>query len=149
VNIDKWLATGGADKKWDVIHFNWGLHDLKHYKDGKMVAGNPPWVSLADYGKNLRTLVQRMKKTGAKLIFATTTPVPDGTAGRDPGIEVKYNEAALRVMKEEGVAVDDLHAFAAAKLAEIQLPKNVHFSATGSKALAEPVAASIKTALGK
>lgn len=148
-NLDKWLATGGADKKWDVIHFNWGLHDLKHYKDGKMVPGNPVWVSLADYEKNLRSLVQRMKKTGAKLIFATTTPVPEGVAGRDPGIEVKYNEAALRVMKEEGVAVDDLHAFAAAKLAEIQLPKNVHFSTTGSKALAEPVAASIKKALGK
>src|SRR2546430_2696439 len=31
-NIDKWLGTG----KWDVIHFNWGLHDLKHWKDGKM-----------------------------------------------------------------------------------------------------------------
>jgi acyl-CoA thioesterase-1 len=148
-SIDKWLATGGADKKWDVIHFNWGLHDLKHYKDGKMAPGNPIWVSVADYEKNVRSLVQRMKKTGAKLIFATTTPVPDGAVGRDPGIEVKYNEAALRVMKEEGVAVDDLHAFAAAKLAEIQLPKNVHFSASGSKVLAEPVAAAIKKALGK
>src|SRR5258708_7596291 len=25
-NIDKWLATGGTDKKWDVIHFNFGIH---------------------------------------------------------------------------------------------------------------------------
>src|SRR5581483_1704324 len=24
-NIEKWLG----DDKWDVIHFNWGLHDLK------------------------------------------------------------------------------------------------------------------------
>jgi hypothetical protein len=24
--IDKWLGDG----KWDVIHFNWGLHDLKY-----------------------------------------------------------------------------------------------------------------------
>lgn len=148
-NIDKWLATGGADKKWDVIHFNWGLHDLKQYKNGQIKAGEPVWVPLEDYEKNLRTLVQRMKKTGAKLIFATTTPVPEGAGGRDPGLEVKYNEAALRVMKEEGVAVDDLHAFAASKLAEIQLPKNVHFSSAGSKALAGEVAASIRKALGK
>ncbi len=28
--IDKWLGDG----EWDVIHFNWGLHDLK-YIDGK------------------------------------------------------------------------------------------------------------------
>ena len=148
-NLDKWLETGGAGKKWDVIHFNWGLHDLKQYKDGKLVPGGPVWVPLADYEKNLRTLVQRMKKTGAKLIFATTTPVPEGAGGRDPGIEVKYNEAALRVMKEEGVAVDDLHALAASKLAEIQLAKNVHFKPEGSKVLAGQVAASVKKALGK
>src|SRR5688572_11788905 len=36
VRLDEWLATGGADKKWDVIHFNWGLHDMKQYKDGKI-----------------------------------------------------------------------------------------------------------------
>ena len=29
--IDKWLGTG----KWDVIHFNWGIHDLKFMPDGK------------------------------------------------------------------------------------------------------------------
>src|SRR5688572_1778820 len=29
-NLDKWLGDG----KWDVIHFNFGLHDLK-YVDGK------------------------------------------------------------------------------------------------------------------
>ena len=148
-NLDKWLATDGADKKWDVIHFNWGLHDLKQYKDGKIAPGEPVWVSLSDYEKNLRTLVQRMKKTGAKLIFATTTPVPEGAGGRDPGLEVKYNEAALRVMKDEGVAIDDLHTLAASKLAEIQTPKNVHFSGAGYKVLAEQVAASIKKALGK
>ena len=147
-NLTKWLATDGADKKWDVIHFNWGLHDLKQYKDGKIVPGEPVWVSLADYEKNLHTLVQQMKKTGAKLIFATTTPVPEGAGGRDPGLEVKYNEAALRVMKEEGVAIDDLHAVVA-KQPDIQLAKNVHFKPEGYKILAEQVAGSIKTALGK
>src|SRR5512137_1049512 len=25
-NLDTWLGTS----KWDVIHFNWGLHDLKY-----------------------------------------------------------------------------------------------------------------------
>lgn len=148
-SLDKWLETDGAGKKWDVIHFNWGLHDLKQFKDGKIAAGEPVWVPVEEYEKNLRTLVQQMKKTGAKLIFATTTPVPEGAGGRDPGLEVKYNEAALRVMKDEGVAVDDLHALAAPKLAEIQLPKNVHFTPAGSKVLAEQVAGSIKKALGK
>src|SRR5438309_341299 len=29
--LDKWLGNG----KWDVIHFNWGLHDLKLDKDSQ------------------------------------------------------------------------------------------------------------------
>jgi len=28
--LDAWLGSG----KWDVIHFNWGLHDLKIGEDG-------------------------------------------------------------------------------------------------------------------
>ena len=148
-NLDAWLASDGPDKKWDVIHFNWGLHDLKHWKDGKMDPAGPQVNPVDQYEKNLREIVARLKKTGAKLIFATTTPVPEGTVGRVAKDEIGYNEAALRVMKDEGVAIDDLHALAAAKIADIQLPANVHFSAPGYKTLAEQVAASIKTALGK
>jgi acyl-CoA thioesterase-1 len=147
--LDAWLATGGADKKWDVIHFNWGLHDLKHWKDGKLDPAGPQLIPVPQYEKNLREIVARLKKTGAKLIFATTTPVPEGTSGRVAGDDVKYNAAALRVMKSEAVALDDLHKFAAAQLAKIQRPQNVHFSSSGSEVLAGQVAGSIKEALGK
>jgi len=47
------------------------------------------------------------------------------------------------------VAINDLHAFAAARLAEIQRPQNVHFTDAGSKALAGQAATAIKTAFGK
>ena len=53
--------------------------------------------------------------TGAKLVFATTTPVPSASAGRVEHDELRYNETAVRVMRELGVAVDDLHALAAAQ----------------------------------
>lgn len=148
-NLDAWLGTDGAGKKWDVIHFNWGLHDLKHWKDGKLDLTGPQVNPVEQYEKNLREIVEQLKKTGAKLIFATTTPVPEGSTGRVAKDEVAYNEAALRVMKAEGVTVDDLHALAESKLPEIQLPKNVHFSGSGYKMLAAQVAASIKSALGK
>jgi acyl-CoA thioesterase-1 len=145
--LDEWL--GG--KKWDVIHFNWGLHDLKHFdlKTKKLDPTKPVWVPLADYEKNLGALVKRLKATGARLIFATTTPVPAGADGREPGIEVRYNEAALRVMKANGVAIDDLQALCAPNLAEWQLPKNVHFKAPGSKALGDAAAKTIEAALAK
>jgi lysophospholipase L1-like esterase len=144
--IEQWLADG----KWDVIHFNFGLHDVRHFDDqGKAAEANigHRQVSDSDYEKNLEQLVARMKKTGAKLIFATTTPVPAGSAGRVPGDEVKYNEIALRIMTKHGVAIDDLYAVALPHLAEIQLPANVHFKPEGSKELAAHVAASIQKSL--
>jgi acyl-CoA thioesterase-1 len=52
-------------------------------------------------------------------------------------------------MKDEGVATNDLYAFAKPRLAEIQLSKNVHFTGEGYKQLAGQVAASIEKALAK
>jgi acyl-CoA thioesterase-1 len=144
--IDKWLGDG----KWGVIHFNFGLHDLKFVDDqGKNAPPDKghPQVSADDYQKNLETMVARMKKTGAKLIFATTTPVPEGSPARIKGDEKKYNEIAAAVMKKHGVAIDDLHAFCLPKLAEIQLPANVHFKPEGSKELGKKVAGEITKAL--
>ncbi|MEQ1862652.1 MAG: SGNH/GDSL hydrolase family protein [Chthoniobacteraceae bacterium] len=147
-NLDAWLATGGAGKKWDAIHFNWGLHDLKHLKDGKLDLTGPQVNAIDAYAKNLSAIVAKLKTTGAKLIWATTTPVPAGSDGRVPGDEVKYNAAAAGVMKAEGVAIDDLHAVVVAK-PDTQREKNVHFTDEGSKALAGQVAAEIRKALGK
>jgi acyl-CoA thioesterase-1 len=133
-----------------VIHFNFGLHDLKFVDDqGKNAPPDKghPQVSAEDYQKNLETLVARMQKTGAKLIFATTTPVPEGAQARIKGDEKKYNEIAATVMKKHGVAIDDLFAFALPKLAEIQLPANVHFKPEGSKELGKQVASEILKAL--
>jgi acyl-CoA thioesterase-1 len=138
--IDEWLGSG----KWAVIHFNWGLHDLKHFRDGKMDDSAPVVSTPEKYESNLRTLVQRMKQTGVKLIFATTTPVPEGTVGRPPGEEKKYNEVAVRVMKEEGVQIDDLAAAVAPKINELQRPKNVHFQPAGDEFLGRTVAESIE-----
>jgi acyl-CoA thioesterase-1 len=136
--IDAWLA----DMKWDVIHFNWGLHDLR--RDAGDVQ-----VPLARYEENLDALVTRLERTGAKLIWASTTPVPQGAAKRRSGDEVKYNEAAARVMKKHNVPIDDLYALALPRLAQIQQPANVHFTESGSEALAGAVAGAIKAALDR
>lgn len=154
-HLDAWLESGGAGKKWDVIHFNWGLHDLK-YQDanGKGLAdpkdpSSKQQVPPADYEKNLRLLVDRLQKTGAKLIWRNTTPVPDGSAGRVPGDAAKYNAIAAKIMGEKGIPTDDLFTFAQERLAEIQRPANVHFTPEGSRALAGQVAEVIEKALPK
>jgi len=145
--LHKWLGKG----KWDVIHFNWGLHDLK-YMDRKGGLASPSrgrqQVPPAQYEKNLIELVARLTRTGAKLMFATTTPVPRGSRGRITGDAARYNAIAVRVMKARGVIVNDLYSFILPKLKTHQRPRNVHFLPEGSRALAGRVAASILEALG-
>lgn len=140
-NIEKWLGTG----TWDVIHFNWGIHDLKVMPDGKFQ------VEAAAYEANLRALVARMKKTGAKLIWATTTPIPKGPLipPREFGEVAVYNGIAEKVMKENAVVINDLHAWITPKLAEMQKKQDVHYHGSGSDYLAQKVAQEIRAALGK
>ncbi|MBN2269850.1 MAG: family 43 glycosylhydrolase, partial [Sedimentisphaerales bacterium] len=144
--LDQWLGQS----KWDVIHFNHGLHDLKYVDEkGKNVPVEKgrQQVPIDEYEKNLEELVKRLKSTGAALIFASTTPVPDGTGIRVQGDAKKYNVVAERVMKKHGVAVNDLYSFAMLRLGEIQRPKNVHFNDAGSRLLAEQVAVAILSKL--
>ncbi len=140
-NIAKWLGTS----KWDVIHFNWGIHDLKFMPDGKRQ------VEPADYEANLRSLVATLKKTGAKLIWATTTPIPEGELSppRKFGQVKEYNDIAAKVMAENGVSVDDLNAHITPQLATMQNPRDVHYTSAGSEFLAKQVAEEIGKVLPK
>jgi len=137
--LKQWLGAG----RWDVIHFNWGLHDLKIMADGRRQV--PPEA----YEKNLRELVRQLQATGARLIWASTTPVPAGNLNppRQPADVLAYNAIARRIMEENGVAINDLYALAMPRLARLQQPTNVHFTAAGSEVLARQVAASIQAAL--
>lgn len=138
--IDRWLG----DARWDVIHFNFGLHDLKIQPDGTRQ------VSLEQYAANLRQILERLQQTGAKLIWATTTPVPEGRVSppREPADVPRYNAVAARLMTEFGVPTDDLYGLVWPRLAELQMPVNVHFRPEGYEALGEQVASHVAAALG-
>jgi acyl-CoA thioesterase-1 len=144
--VDRWIAG----QKWDVIHFNWGLHDLKHVKtpgsnDKSDNPADPVQATLENYSKNLEQIVAKLKATSAKLIFATTTPVQKGTTNplREPEAPKAYNAAAIEIAKKHGASVNDLFAFCEPQLGKLQLPLNVHFTPEGSQALAGQVADSI------
>jgi lysophospholipase L1-like esterase len=147
--IDHWLSG----HHWAVIYFNWGLHDLKHVTavtgSNSNNPNDPPQATLAEYRRNLELIVARLKATGARLIFATTTPVSAGTLNplRDPGAPARYNAAALEIMNENGVQVDDLFALCQPRLNQLQLPHNVHFNSTGFTLLARHVATVIQQVL--
>ncbi len=139
--IDRWLGTS----HWDVVHFNFGLHDIRYVKTN--VINVPP----EQYEANLRQLVERMKRTKAKLIWATTTPAPPkprpGQFLRVPADVVTYNQIAARIMRTNAVAIDDLYAAVLPRIAELQPPGDVHFNSQGCDVLAAQVARSIAAVL--
>ena len=128
--LDVWLQDG----KWDVIHFNFGIHDRG--------------TAIPEYTQRLEQLVERMKKTGAKLVWASTTPIPDDPPKKQSAASiVERNLAAAEVMKKHGVAIDDLFADITPQLQKLQNPNDVHFNAAGYDFLGSRVAAAIEAAM--
>ena len=81
-HLKEWLG----DAQYDLIHFNWGIWDLHHLKTG----ADPlqPCTDQFDvhgvcrttpeqYAANLQAIINILKPTGAKLIWATIhAPLP-------------------------------------------------------------------------
>jgi hypothetical protein len=150
--LTAWLG----DAKWDVIHFNWGLHDLCYRNPTAENPGNRDKINgkqavpPEEYRRNLEELVERLKKTNAKLIWASTTVVPEGEVGRFVGDDAKYNAVAAEVMAKEGIPTDDLYAVSKEFPAELFAgPGNVHYKAEGYERLAESVVRSVREALAR
>jgi len=149
-SLPEWLGN----TKWAVIHFNWGLHDLCYrHPESKEVGQRDKVrgkisVPPEQYERNLRELVGKLKATGACLVWANTTYVPEGEAGRFQGDDRKYNAIAAGVMAEYGIPTDDLFAITSRFGPSMFLgPGNVHFTAEANWILAEQVAKSVKAAL--
>ena len=125
--VDTWLGQG----KWDVITWNFGIHDRN----------TPP----ATYKANLETLVKRLQQTGAKIIWVRTTPAPAGTNNEkftDAQCDF-LNATADEVMKANHVSEVDLFALVKPKLAELQLTNNVHFKEEGYQLMGGEMAKAI------
>ncbi len=128
--LDVWLGDG----KWDLIHFNFGIHDRA--------------TPLEEYRERLGKIVDRLSGTGAGLIWATTTPIPDVPDTKQTAASiVERNAAAAEIMGEKGVAINDLFSAITPHVSTLQNPKDVHFNSDGYDFLGEKVAASIEANL--
>jgi hypothetical protein len=150
--LDRWVG----ETQWDVIHFNWGLWDLCYRHPQSKVQGRRDkergtlTTSLEQYEKNLDKLAGRLKMTKAKLIWAHTTTVPKGEAGRKVGDDDKYNEAAASVMKKHGIGINDLNSLTDGFSDELFVkPGDVHYRVEGSKEIGQAVAEKITETFGR
>jgi hypothetical protein len=146
-HLDEWLGEG----KWDAVHVNFGLHDC--VRDGAA-----PAVPLDDYQHNLEIIFERLSQTGARLVWANTTPVPGHLLQPDPteaGPAVvyresdveQYNAAAEVVARAHGCEVDPLDQCVRPHLERLQRPNDVHFTKAGYAKLGRQVASFLRSVL--
>lgn len=150
----EWLNVTGT---YDVIHFNFGLHDLVDAGPGE----GAQHVEVEQYGKNIAELYSRFAARAKKVIFATTTPCPNVTTsmGRSDAKVVAYNAAAVAAVRTVAASlgaellVDDLYSAVDGycgkdyKTCDLQKPANVHFESKGCQFMADKVVDSIVKAL--
>jgi hypothetical protein len=111
-NIEAWIQ----EDDYDIIQFNWGLWDLCYRHPDSKVQGNRDKIngtitfSTEEYGQNLEAIVKLLKEfTNARLIYVTTSYVPENEAGRYEKDAQKYNKVAKEVMKKYSVQVNDIY----------------------------------------
>ena len=157
-NIDAWVTpTSQGDKqlpkiltemlsakKYAVVHFNLGLHG---WQKGRIPEGQ--------FEPLTHQMVQAMKKAApeAKLVWATITPVtvkgePEKLNPEIQPIIVEHNAMALKVMKEEGVAINDLAGLMAPNL-KLAAGDMFHWKPEGRETQAKAVADAIAKALAE
>ena len=141
-SIVNWLgAYDQPGRHWDVISFNHGHWDAKNDKE--------------TYQTNLVKVITQLKKTGAKLIWVTTCPVPNGypeasdldasgkAPGRTAGVMSRYlNPWALEVVKRHPeISICDQWQFTKDNKTKLYKDwwdsKNVHFKGVQADSLGE------------
>jgi len=157
-NIDAWITpTSQGDKslpatlaailaqqKYAVIHFNLGLHG---WQKGRIPEGQ--------FEPLTHAMVQALKKGApdAKLIWATITPVTEKGKPEQLNAEIQpviesHNAMALRVMKDEGVAINDLSSLMLKHL-PLAAGDMFHWKPEGRDLLVKAVTDALENALKK
>lgn len=136
-HLDEWLEASGPP---EIIHWNNGLHDAGHNP-----ARTPEQVPLETYLANLEKILDRLEATGARVIFATSTPCAadhpvreDTWWFRDDEIDL-YNRKAIEVMRRRGVPINDLWADVMADRGGYLSDDLLHLSDEGVRVCAEAV----------
>ena len=136
--------------KWnpdiELVHFNNGYWDMNI--EAPMTEAIHP---VEEYVSFLRRIVGLCRQCGAKVVFATTVPILEaGAAGDNTGVQgtinysnewvKEYNAAAVALMEELEVPVNDLYALCREDDRCYKCEDLLHLSEEGSRRCAAQVA---------
>lgn len=99
--INLWLNEFGSP---DIIHWNNGLWDLHHVQPSDEAV-----TPLEEYLQTLKRIIKILEWTGARIIFATTTPISTVAKNKSNDEIREYNEAAIKLSKANNIEINDLN----------------------------------------
>lgn len=157
VNLDIWTTPMSINYKTPSAEmreiFEKNRYDVILFNDIGLHAWNPGRIPEGQYEPLTRAHVAHLQKLapGAKLIFATTTPMTTKTKPIefDPEFNkviVERNAIAVKVMKENNIPVADYYGLLEKKL-DLAAGDRFHWSKPAYELLAQEAAARIKEML--
>ena len=126
---ETWLMQNGSNR-WDFITVNYGIHD--HGKDPEQ------------YAANIRRIIARLRKTGAKIWWIRTTPWSEKGDEEYRDLSSKVNATADAVARSEGLEMIDLHGIVLPRLDDLQYGDRCHFREEGTVLMGRAVANALK-----
>lgn len=142
-HLEEWVLLRRAG----IIHVNAGLHDLRRALDATENA-----IPLEEYRHHVELVLRTVRdETGARLIWATTTPVNSELHRGSKGFQrletnvAAYNEAATEICDRLGVEINDLFEVVSESGRDRLLTADgVHFTDEGYALLGKAVAGFIR-----
>ena len=144
-HFEEWVAP----QEPDVIHVNFGIHDASLQPDGEHQ------ILLPQYRLCLARFIAKVRKLGdTRMIWATSTPLyrpepekPMAEWSIEKQAEIEeYNAAALAIVMDEGLPVNDLNDVIVRNGFTKCLTKDgCHMTEFGNEVLSDAVATAIAT----
>lgn len=137
--LSDWLALCGGTP--DIIHWNNGIWDITRFQNNECL------TPLEHYVEDLSRILKVLRQTGAKIIFATSTPTREGNPIQFTADIARYNAAATRLMQNSGIQVNDLYSLVLPHIHEYICDDLVHLTKEGIKQVGNEVTGVIEAYL--
>ena len=124
----------------DIVHFNSGEWDICE------LFGDGPFTPLEFYVSQILRIVDILQAKGKTVIFATTTPVRAENQYNHNGVIERYNAAAVPLLRDKGVLINDLYALLCPDLYGNICDDLIHLTDRGAALCAESTAEAVRRA---
>lgn len=134
--INVWLDEFGRP---DIVHWNNGLWDVYHFHNEMGI-----FTPLEEYVEYIKRILKELRRTGAEIIWATTTPVDNRNVNCNNNEIDMYNDAIASYMAAEKVTINDLNSIVKKSNGYYICEDRMHLNEEGRIVCSEAVVRAIK-----